>query len=140
MMAAIKGKDTKPELLLRKALFSHGYRYRLHDRKLPGRPDMIFRKFNAVIFVNGCFWHGHDCSLFRWPKTRETFWREKIQGNMARDIRNHAACTELGLRTLVVWECSMKGKERLSLNTVVQRVIGWLESDEPHGIIRGEPG
>jgi len=137
MMAAIKGKDTNPELLIRKALFARGYRYRIHDRKLPGKPDLVFRRYNAVIFVNGCFWHGHDCHLFTWPSTRQEFWKNKIQGNIDRDKMNLAACHDLGLRSLVLWECALKGKYRKPLDDVTSQVIRWLESDLTTCIIRG---
>ena len=85
MMAGIRGKDTRPELVLRTALHRRGFRYRLHRRDLPGTPDLVFPGRKAVIFVHGCFWHGHDCHLFHWPQTRADFWRGKIGGNIARD-------------------------------------------------------
>ena len=92
MMSGIRGKNTKPELLIRKALFAQGFRYRLHDKLLPGKPDLVFPKYHAVIQINGCFWHGHDCSLFKWPSSSSEFWREKITGNRQRDAAN---CQEL---------------------------------------------
>ena len=127
-MAAIRGSDTKPEMIVRKGLHVHGFRYRLHDKKLPGRPDLVLPKHRAVIFVNGCFWHGHHCELFRWPSTREEFWREKITANVERDRRNAALLTKAGWRIGVVWECSLKGKNRLSAETVVQALADWLLS------------
>lgn len=84
-MAAIRGRDTKPELIIRKGLHARGFRFRLQGRDLPGRPDLIFPKYRALIWVNGCFWHGHDCPMFRWPKSREDFWRGKIGRNRERD-------------------------------------------------------
>ena len=101
-MAAIRRADTKPEMLIRRGIHAHGFRYRLHDRKLPGRPDLTLSKYNAVIFVNGCFWHGHDCPMFRWPATRQEFWRDKITGNMERDTRNIAALLSSGWRVALV--------------------------------------
>lgn len=129
MMAGIKGKDTKPEVMLRKALYSRGYRYRLHDKNFPGKPDIVLRKYNAVIYVNGCFWHGHDCHLFKWPKTRQDFWKEKIESNRERDRKNIAECHSKGIRTLVVWECALKGRFKLPFDVVLESVVEWLESD-----------
>lgn len=111
-MAGIRGKDTKPELLLRKGLHALGWRYRLHGRGLPGKPDMVFPGRRALVFANGCFWHGHDCHLFRWPKSRQEFWRAKISGNIARDLRNREALLADGWRIAEVWECQLKGRER----------------------------
>lgn len=136
-MAGIKGKDTLPEVSLRKALYSRGYRYRLYTKDIPGKPDLVLRKYHAVIFVNGCFWHGHDCSLFKWPKTRPEFWRTKIEGNRERDIRLLKECRAMGLRTLVVWECAMKGKGRLDFEELIIQVIEWLDSTQEEGDIRG---
>ena len=95
-MAGIRGSDTKPELAIRSALHRRGFRFRLRRRDLPGKPDLVFPKHSAVIFVHGCFWHGHDCHLFRWPGTREEFWRDKITSNAARDRRQRSALLEAG--------------------------------------------
>src|SRR5688500_15794308 len=86
-MSRVRGKDTKPEMLLRRGLHACGLRYRLHPKDVPGRPDLVFPRHGAVILVHGCFWHGHDCPLFKWPATRAEFWRKKIEGNRARDAR-----------------------------------------------------
>ena len=113
-MAGIRAKDTKPELFIRKALHAKGFRYRLHDRRLPGKPDMSFPKYRAVILVNGCFWHGHDCHLFKWPSTRQEFWRRKITRNRQKDEETRQALKAGGWR--VVYdsrECALKGKTRL---------------------------
>lgn len=108
-MAAIKGKDTKPELIVRKYLFSRGLRFRIQVCKLPGRPDIVLRKYRTVIFVNGCFWHGHEgCRYFRLPKSNIDFWRAKIERNTARDARNEAELTAQGWRVLRVWECDIR--------------------------------
>lgn len=90
MMAGIKAKDTKPELIIRRGLHAMGFRFRLHAKGLPGKPDLVLRKYRAVIFVNGCFWHGHECVLFKWPKSRADFWREKINRNRHNDRVNSA--------------------------------------------------
>jgi len=108
-MRAIKSKDTRPELLLRKALHARGFRYRLGGAGLPGRPDLVLPKYKAAIFVNGCFWHGHDgCRYFKVPATRTDFWMEKIEGNKRRDIRNLKKLEAAGWNVFIVWECSMK--------------------------------
>jgi len=108
-MQQIKGKDTKPEISLRKLLFADGFRYRINDRKLPGKPDIVLKKYNTVIFVNGCFWHGHqNCRYFVVPKTRTEFWTDKIKGNKERDHRNISLLKEAGWNVITVWECELK--------------------------------
>ena len=137
MMANIRGKNTRPELILRKALHAVGFRYRLHDRKLPGTPDIILPLYRAVILVNGCFWHGHDCPLFRWPATRPDFWREKIARNQTVDARNEQQLEEAGWRQAIVWECALKGKSRRPLAEVIAACALWLRSDDRRIEIRG---
>ena len=112
VMSRIKGKDTRPEMLMRRGLHRCGLRYRLHRTGLPGKPDIVFPKYRTVVFVNGCFWHGHGCSLFKWPKTRGAFWKSKINRTMERDREVSAVLRAAGWRTLVVWECALKGKHR----------------------------
>lgn len=107
MMSGIRGKDTRPEMVVRQYLHRHGFRYRLHDRQLPGHPDIVLPKYKTVVFVHGCFWHKHDCQNFVWPKTRKEFWAEKIMGNVARDLHNEKKLLDQGWRVLVVWECSV---------------------------------
>ena len=126
MMRAIRGKDTKPEVRLRKALFAQGYRYRLHPENLPGRPDILLPRYRAAIFVHGCFWHGHNCHLFRLPTTRADFWRQKIMGNRQRDLLVQERLAGEGWRVLTVWECSMKGRTRMPFDELVSRVSDWL--------------
>ena len=128
-MSSIRGRDTKPELLIRRGLHARGFRYRVSDRFLPGRPDMVFPKYHAVIFVHGCFWHRHDCHLFKWPQSRSEFWKEKINGNSKRDESNIALLYEAGWRVGVVWECSLKGKKKLPLDSVIHDCSEWLLSD-----------
>lgn len=127
MMSGIRGKDTKPEMIIRRGLHARGFRYRLHDRTLPGKPDLVFPKYRAVIFVHGCFWHGHDCHLFKWPKTRVEFWREKIEGNVRRDAKSEKAILDLGWRIYRVWECELKGKPSLEVENLVRTVSIWLQ-------------
>ena len=108
-MSAIKGKDTKPEIIVRKYLFSKGLRYRVHVKKLPGSPDIVLPKYKTVIFVNGCFWHGHEgCKYSHLPKSNEFFWEQKIRRNKARDIANEYVLQTEGWRVIRVWECEIK--------------------------------
>ncbi len=108
-MAAIHGRDTKPEMAVRRLLFSLGYRFRLQRRDLPGRPDIVLPKYRTAIFVNGCFWHRHEgCRFASMPATRREWWQAKFDSNVARDRRNYAALRELGWAVLVIWECEVK--------------------------------
>lgn len=112
-MAAIHGKDTKPEILVRKFLFSRGFRYRLNHPRLPGHPDLVLRKYRTVIFVNGCFWHGHEnCKYFRLPKTNIDFWKNKIERNKERDKKEQCQLAAMGWHCITVWECQLKPKVR----------------------------
>ena len=129
-MAGIRGSNTKPELVIRSALHRQGYRFRLHRKDLPGKPDLVFPQHRAVLLVHGCFWHGHGCHLFKWPKTREQFWRNKIASNVERDHRQFAALVSMGWRVATVWECALKGRNRLSIETVTETCAAWLESDK----------
>ncbi len=137
MMAGIRSRDTKPEMILRHGLHAAGFRYRLHDRALPGRPDMVFPRYHAVLFAHGCFWHGHDCHLFKWPASRREFWNAKITRNREVDSRSEQALAAAGWRLGVVWECALKGRTRLPVLTVLESCARWLRSDEPHLEIRG---
>lgn len=134
MMSGIRGKNTKPELLIRKALHARGFRYRLHC-DLPGKPDICLPKHRAVIFVHGCFWHGHDCHLFKWPSTRPEFWRDKIERNRAVDAAAEAALGEGGWRVAVVWECALKGRARRPLDQVADKLDLWIRSGAPDLVI-----
>ncbi|MFZ5552096.1 MAG: very short patch repair endonuclease [Bacteroidota bacterium] len=108
-MSRIKGKDTKPEMLVRKFLFSNGIRYRLHDKKLPGKPDMVFPKYKKVVFIHGCFWHGHEnCKYFVVPKTRTEWWLNKINSNKKKDIESVYALKKQGWKVITIWECELK--------------------------------
>lgn len=129
-MSRIRGRDTKPEMLIRRGLHGRGFRYRLHDRKLPGRPDLVFRRYNAVVFVHGCFWHGHDCPLFRLPATRREFWMTKIVSNRARDARAAASLLALGWRVANVWECSLRGSGRFTGDEVITKCQNFLLSEK----------
>lgn len=140
-MAAIRGKNTQPEVWLRKAIFRKGFRYRLHRRDLPGTPDIVLPRYRAVIFVHGCFWHGHDgCPMFKLPETRRAFWLDKISSNKARDARHLNELESAGWRVLEVWECALKGKRRLDTDVLVKQVVSWIKSNKGHTEISGHPG
>jgi len=119
-MSQIKGKDTKPELLVRKLLFAKGYRYKLHDKKLPGTPDIVLPKYRTVIFVHGCFWHGHEnCKYFVLPETRKEWWHNKISRNKDLDVENSAKLKALGWKVLTIFECELKKeKGEVTLNEI----------------------
>src|SRR3954447_17314111 len=114
-MSRIRGRDTEPEMALRRALHALGFRFRLHRKDLPGRPDLALPKHRAVIFIHGCFWHGHGCHLLKMPATNSTFWRTKIEANRTRDARDITAMHALGWRVLTVWECAIRGKHRIGI-------------------------
>ncbi|MEF2074592.1 very short patch repair endonuclease [Consotaella aegiceratis] len=126
VMSRIRGKHTKPEMLIRRGLHGRGLRYALHGKGMPGKPDMVFPKYRTVVLVHGCFWHGHGCSLFKWPKTRAAFWKGKIDGNMERDRQALTALNADGWRVLVVWECALKGKQRRDLAEVLDSAVAFI--------------
>lgn len=125
-MAAIRGKNTTPELVVRKELHKLGFRYRIHYSGLPGKPDLVFPKLKAVIQINGCFWHKHECHLFKWPKSNPDFWKEKIEQTGVRDAANAKELKEMGWRTLILWECALKGKQKQNLENIVHDISKWL--------------
>lgn len=126
MMQAIKGSNTRPEIIARKHLFSLGFRYRIHNKSLPGRPDICLKKYNAVIFINGCFWHGHsNCNIFSMPKSNTKFWKDKLESNKKRDKRNIRKLKKMGWKVLVVWECQLeKRKRELTLDKLANKILG----------------
>lgn len=136
-MSGIRGKDTTPEMILRRGLHALGFRFRLHDKALPGKPDLVFPKYHAVIFAHGCFWHGHDCHLFKWPSSRPEFWLAKINRNRDVDARSELRLAEYGWRQCIVWECALKGRARLPLENVIANCAEWLKSDSATLEIRG---
>jgi DNA mismatch endonuclease (patch repair protein) len=139
MMSGIRGKDTKPELLIRRGLHSRGFRYRVHSSHMPGKPDLVFPRFRATVFVHGCFWHSHGCHLFRLPTTRPEFWMAKLARNQERDAEVRSLLNAAGWRCLVIWECALKGRLRLDLQDVLDRAAAWIRGDEPEGEIAGRP-
>ena len=129
IMASIGGKDTQPELSLRRAIHARGFRFRIHQRNLPGTPDLVFRRFSAVCFVHGCFWHRHaGCPHATSPATRTSYWEAKFRANMERDRRTRQQLAQLGWRTAVVWECALRGDRRQ--DTVMQLEV-WLRGEDP---------
>lgn len=128
MMSRIRSKDTVPELAVRRGLHKLGYRFRIHDKRLEGCPDIVLPKWRAVVFVHGCFWHGHDCHLFRLPSTRSQFWNEKIQKNRSRDRLNKGKLLCNRWRVATVWECALKGTRKCSEPDLLQLLSEWIVS------------
>ena len=137
-MSGIRAKNTKPELVLRRGLHRRGLRFRLHSSVVPGKPDLIFPKYNAALFAHGCFWHHHNCRLFKWPSSRKEFWRSKIARNVERDREVRAELETTGWRVGIVWECALKGRASLPLEVVLDSCEHWLLSDEADLEIRGD--
>ena len=136
-MSGIRGRDTGPERLIRGALHRLGFRFRLHAKSVPGRPDLVLPRYGAAVFVHGCFWHGHDCSLFRLPGTRRQFWRAKIRRNAERDAEVALQLKQQGWRQLTIWECAFRGPGQLGLEETVRRAARWITSCRTRGDIRG---
>jgi DNA mismatch endonuclease (patch repair protein) len=136
-MSHIRGRDTRPEMVIRCGLHARGLRYRLQDRSMPGRPDVVFQKYRAVILVHGCFWHGHNCPLFQLPATRTEFWITKINANRSRDARTREALQTLGWRILTIWECSLKGPARWQMDTLLDACVDFLKGDAQQQQITG---
>lgn len=137
MMSGIRGKNTKPEMTIRRGLHARGFRYVLHDKRLPGKPDLVFPKYRAVIFVHGCFWHGHDCHLFKWPKTRSSFWKMKIERNRILDSLAADKLVLSGWRVCTIWECALKGSLRLPSDRLLLKCSSWIISNKSSLEIRG---
>jgi DNA mismatch endonuclease (patch repair protein) len=137
IMSRIRSTNTKPELAIRKALHRRGFRYRLHASHVAGKPDIILPVHHAAVFVHGCFWHGHNCSLYRQPKTRPEFWAAKIGANRARDERVRLMLKDAGWRRLVVWECALRGQPPTAIEKVSDRVAKWIKSPRGNTEIRG---
>lgn len=136
IMSRIRSKDTKPEMAVRRALHAAGFRYVLHDRRLPGRPDVVLPRHHAAVFVDGCFWHGHTCKFFRLPGTRTAFWSDKIEHNRARDKATIAALLAGGWRVAVVWECALRSGAVTRQKSMV-RLVHWLASSRKRIEVRG---
>lgn len=137
MMSRIRNKNTRIEIEIRKRLWAKGMRYRLGGQGLPGKPDLVLSHHRAVIFVHGCFWHGHHCPLFRIPKTRTAFWENKIAGNKKNDINVQKKLVAMSWRIATVWECSLRGKSPANIDKVVDDLVKWLFSPKGEIEIRG---
>jgi len=138
MMAGIQGKNTKPEIHIRSLLYKQGYRFRIHVNSLLGKPDIVLKRHNAIILVHGCFWHAHECHLFKWPSTRVEFWQTKIERNKKRDTANVEALLASGWRVLTIWECAMKGKNRLDEIELVEQISAWISGNVHRHEITGK--
>ena len=137
-MSGIRGSNTKLELLVRRALHARGLRYRLGGAGLPGRPDLVLPRYQVALFVHGCFWHGHDCSLVRLPTTRTEFWQQKIESNRSRDKRVLRQLADMGWRTGVVWECSLRGVSEFDRSTFFETLSNWIRTSAEGSIHRPE--
>jgi DNA mismatch endonuclease (patch repair protein) len=131
-MRAIRSKNTKPELQVRQLLHAAGFRFRLHRACLPGKPDIVLPKYQVVVFVHGCFWHGHNCHLFKVPATQRDFWIKKIGSNFARDLKDTAKLLELGWRVMTVWECAVKGGQKRTASALMDDLANFIHS--PKGL------
>lgn len=138
-MSRIRSRDTKPEMLIRSLLHKSGFRFRLHRKDLPGRPDIVLPKWLAVIDVRGCYWHAHGCHLFQKPQQNAEFWQTKLQANSARDFENADRLANLGWRHLIIWECSLRGKRKIEDRQLAGRIDHWLRAGEPSGVIPSKP-
>lgn len=137
-MSGIRGRNTKPEKLIRSALHRLGFRFRLYSSKIPGRPDLVLPKYRAAVFVHGCFWHGHDCPLFRPPGTHRAFWEAKINRNRERDSEVKQAVLAAGWRHLTVWECAFRGGGEDAVARTAQQAARWLrQTSKRIGEVRG---
>lgn len=137
LMASVRSRDTAPELAVRKALHSLGFRYRTHAAELPGKPDIVLPRYRAAILVHGCFWHGHDCSLFQLPATRREFWDAKLRRNRERDAEVQEALRAAGWRCLTVWECALRGAGKREFVQLIDEVAAWVRSVKDAGEFRG---
>lgn len=137
MMSGIRARDTKIEIAIRKALFARGFRYRTDVRTLPGRPDIVLPRWKAVVLIHGCFWHAHDCGLYKIPATRPDFWRNKLEGNRERDRSNEAALLGDGWRVAVVWECALRGRGEAALINVFDQLAAWIRGADQLIELRG---
>lgn len=129
MMSAVRSRNTAPEVAIRRGLHSRGFRYRLHVRALPGSPDIVLPKWRTVLFVHGCFWHGHTCHLFRLPATRREWWRDKIDGNIARDSLAVEALMSEGWKVIRIWECAIRGREARGVKETIDLVESFVRGD-----------
>ncbi len=138
MMSGISGKNTRPEITVRKILYGHGFRYRINKSEMAGKPDIVLPKYRSLIFVHGCFWHRHNCSLFKWPSSNPEFWKRKILSNVERDKNNIQKLENDGWRICTVWECSIKGKKANEIARAGDRIVKWLLSGSEKLVLKGK--
>lgn len=138
MMSGIRSRNTAPELMVRRGLHAHGFRYRLHVKELPGSPDIVLPKWKTVLFVNGCFWHGHPCHLFRLPSTRQEWWRAKIEINIKRDARITETLSSHSWKILTVWECAIRGRTARGIQETVSLIDQFVRSNATIGEVSGK--
>lgn len=140
VMGRIKGKNTQPEIKIRSALHLKGLRFRLHQKNLPGRPDLVFQKYKCIVFIHGCFWHKHDCHLFQQPATRKEFWKKKIDQNQLRDQEVLTSLRKSGWRIAVVWECALRGRSKLEFETLINSLASYIRNNSENELyeIRGK--
>lgn len=129
MMSRITGRDTRPERIVRSGLHRRGFRFSLHRRDLPGRPDLVLPAYRTVVFVNGCFWHCHDCDYFRLPKSNRKFWKQKLDGNRRRDETNRSELLDSGWYVAIVWECAIRDQRESAIAASIDRLAAWLRRD-----------
>lgn len=135
MMSGIKGANTNPEKQIRSMLHRNGFRFSLHRKDLPGKPDIVLPKYGAIIFVHGCFWHRHRCRLFKWPKSNPNFWRDKINSNAKRDERHVKSLLNNHWRVLTIWECALKGVDAMQSDRLCKRATSWLRSSSKRCVL-----
>ncbi len=135
MMSGIRSIDTSPEKQVRAMLHRKGFRFSLHRKDLPGKPDIVLPKYGAVIFVHGCFWHRHQCHMFKWPKSNAKFWREKINANAERDERDISSLLENGWRVLTIWECALRRPNAMSSKNLCRQACTWLRSGSKRRVL-----
>ncbi|MGE0281638.1 MAG: very short patch repair endonuclease [Rhizobiaceae bacterium] len=138
VMARIRSKDTGPEIQIRRGLHALGFRFRLHSSRFPGKPDLVLPKYRAVVFVHGCYWHGHDCGEAKLPASNQDYWSPKIARTRARDQRHLESVAAAGWRSLTIWECALRGKRRRSVETVVGEAARWITEDRSSAVIKGD--
>lgn len=138
IMSSVRAKNTRPELLIRSALFKLGFRFRIHSSRLPGCPDIVLPKHRAVILIHGCFWHGHTCKAGKLPSSNKEFWEDKIAKNQERDRKVISALKELGWKILTVWECSLKGRSKKPFDLLIDEIVDWIQNKDRDETIQFE--
>lgn len=139
-MSGIRSRNTGPERIIRSGLHRRGFRFRLHSKEVPGRPDIVLPKYHVAIHVHGCFWHGHNCALFKQPSTRTAFWKKKLDQNRMRDLSVLDMTLNAGWRHLTIWECAFRGPGQLGVPETIARASTWIKGRRKTGVIRSHHG